>query len=100
MRLAPAFSAVGPATLSLQVTQLRPAAEARRLAVFSSVGCSNCIRGWLGRAAEKQAADALANETNPWNTVYGMVEGQHPRGASQKYTDVLLSLKEKGKGSS
>jgi hypothetical protein len=58
------------------------------------------IRSWLRvvcRAAEKAAAEALASETNPWNTVYGMIEGAAPAGAGQKYTDVLLSLKEKGK---
>jgi hypothetical protein len=26
-----------------------------------------------------------------------MIEGQHPTGATQKYNDVLLSLKENGK---
>ena len=54
-------------------------------------------RRCLRRAAEKEAAEALASETNPWNTVYGMIEGEHPSGASQKYNDVLLSLKENGK---
>ncbi len=58
---------------------------------------ASIFRGWLCRAAEKAAADALAGETNPWNTVYGMIAGEHPAGANQKYNDVLLSLKEKGK---
>ena len=102
MRLAPAPSAVGPAALSLQVGQL----AGRLLGHVGSRCCARClavltVSGWLCcRAAEKEAAAALANETNPWNTVYGMIEGQHPSGASQKYNDVLLSLKENGKGSS
>ena len=55
---------------------------------------------WLDcRADEQAAAEALASETNPWNTVYGMVEQQVATmaGASQQHNDVLLNLKEKGR---
>ena len=51
----------------------------------------------LRRATEKAEAEALASETNPWNTVYKMVEGQAAAGATQQYNDILVSLKEKGK---
>ena len=55
---------------------------------------------WLDcRADEQAAAEALASETNPWNTVYGMVEQQVATmaGASQQHNDVLLNLNEKGR---
>ena len=59
------------------------------------------ILSWLRvvcRAAEKAAAEALASETNPWNTVYGMVDASAAAkaGATAKYNECLLMLQKDG----
>ena len=60
---------------------------------------ANAAAEMSNQAEEKAAAEALANETNAWNTVYGMVDGQLATyaGASPSHHDLLKSLGQKGK---
>lgn len=48
------------------------------------------------KAAEKAAAEALANETNPWNTVAGLVDVHHASAQTSNlssYNKCLLDMK-------
>ena len=91
-----------PLLLTPRAAHSLPSSEktvcARRAVRWGKCGLT-CSLLYVFRAAETAAAEALAAETNPWNTVYGMVEpnAAAAAGATQKYNECLLSLQKNGK---
>ena len=84
---------------SLKETEMKQDAEASLAKFHADRKAANAAAEMSNQAEEKAAAEALANETNAWNTVYGMVDGQLATyaGASPSHHDLLKSLGQKGK---
>jgi hypothetical protein len=83
------------------VASALPPATVRAMSVYNQ--CLNlCLTvanvRFVDRQAEADAAEKLANETNPWNTVYGMVDASAAAkaGATAKYNECLLMLQKDG----